>query len=160
MAQTRNLRDGVLTIKDGTGTPNTLTVALDSGDLTWTQRQNRVQVMDRGSLDPPRAGDEAPVSVSFSVKLDRVSEASSPVTVYDALTRTRSASTWNTTGVGYEGYMVILAFVINDPEPGGSDDETITFNKFFHEALPVSEGDEFNTLEVSGVDFETSPTYT
>ena len=44
----RNLRDGELTILDGTSpTPQSLTLLLDEGDLVWTQRTNTIEVEDR-----------------------------------------------------------------------------------------------------------------
>ena len=45
---TRGLRDGAIVIKDGTGTPKTVTVQCDEGNLTWTESQNAVEKMCRG----------------------------------------------------------------------------------------------------------------
>ena len=47
----RNLRDGELVIKDGTTpTPQSLTVLLDEGDLTWTERAHTIEIKDRGAI--------------------------------------------------------------------------------------------------------------
>ena len=159
MGQTRNLRDGVIKLKDGTGTPLELTLALDMGNLQFTEKVNHIQVKDRGVLDHTRPGDQEAVALSFGVKVDRVSEASSPYTLRDALKAENSASAWVTVGNAWEPYQLIVEFTINDPDTSGSDDETITFNKFHPEEIEFSEGDEFNELQCSGFSFETKPTY-
>ncbi|MCA9031117.1 MAG: hypothetical protein KDA66_09935, partial [Planctomycetaceae bacterium] len=66
----RNLRDGELVIKDGSTTPLVLTVVLDEGDLTWTERQRTIEVKDRGSIlnGHTRKGDEESISISFTAK--------------------------------------------------------------------------------------------
>lgn len=67
----RNLRDGELVIKDGTSpTPLALTVLLDEGDLSWTQRSRTIEIKDRGSIAAghTRRGDEESVAISFTAK--------------------------------------------------------------------------------------------
>ena len=67
----RNLRDGELVIKDGTpGTPQSLTVLLDEGDLRWTVRSQTIEVKDRGSIAAghTRQGDDESVALSFTAK--------------------------------------------------------------------------------------------
>ena len=67
---TRNLRDGELVIKDGSfGTPKSLTVLLDEGDLRWVVRSRTIEVKDRGSISAghTRKGDDESVALSFTV---------------------------------------------------------------------------------------------
>jgi len=155
MGQTRNLRDGQITIKDNGA--NSLVLTIDQGDLSFSEKRNTIEVMDRGTLDHTRPGDDVSVELSFSIKVDRVSDATT-VTLRDALTGTRSASSWASTSGAHEQYTTTVEFVANDPT-GGADDETITFSKVYVESIDFSEGDEFNTLEVSGKAFVTAPTY-
>ena len=55
---TRNLRDGQLVISDGAGSPTSLTLTLDNGDLEWTEPEEEVEIKDRGVLDHVRPGDQ------------------------------------------------------------------------------------------------------
>lgn len=158
MGKTRNLRDGVITIKDGAGTPNSLTVALDMGDLKFDEKRNYIQVLDRGVLDHVRAGDEEAVPLSFSAKINRFGVASGTPTIRDALTKLGGAAGWTSTGSSHEPYCTTIVFQINDPASGGTDHEVLTFSKFFVETITYEEGDEFNTVSVSGFSFATKPT--
>lgn len=159
MGQTRNLRDGQIKVFDGT-TPTALevTLTLEEGDLEFEEVTENIQVKDRGALDHVRPGDQMPVPLSFSVKLDRVHEASTPVTLRDALKNAGGASSWVSVAGDHEPYAVGIEFTVLDPA-GGSDDETITFGKFFQESIKFTEGSDYNTLQVSGFSYETSPTY-
>lgn len=157
MGQTRNLRDGQITIKDGAAA--SLVLTLESGDLTWDIRKDHKQIRDRGKLDHTRPGDEQVTPLSFSAMVDRISEATTPVTIHDALTNTRSASAWVSSGQSHEPYQTDIEFKVLDPA-GGGDDETILFTKFHVESITPSEGDEANTIEVSGFAFITDAAYT
>lgn len=158
MGQTRNLRDGQITVRDGTATPLEVTLTLEMGDLEFEIVTENVQVKDRGNLDHVRPGDQMPSPLSFSVKLDRMHEASSPVTLYNALTATGAASSWVTVGDAWEPYAVEVEFVVTDPA-GGSDDETITFTKVFKESIKYTEGADFNVVAFSGFNYATAPTF-
>ena len=161
MGQTRNFRDGAITINDGTPvTPLTTTLTLEMGDLAYTERKEYVQVDDRGSLDHVRNGNQVAIPLSFSVKVDRVSEATTPITVRDALQGLRSASAWLSVANDHEPYAVEVVFTITDPDTVLADDEVITFAKFFPEEVEFTEGDDFNTIGATGFDYETVATYT
>jgi len=157
MGQTRNLRDGQITVKDGAAASVVLT--LENGDLTYEIRKDHKRIRDRGALDHTRPGDEQETKLSFSVMVDRVSEATTPVTLHDALMNVRSASTWVSSGAAHEPYQVDIEFKVLDPA-GGADDETITFTKFHVESITPAEGDDANTIEVSGFAFITDAAYT
>lgn len=160
MGQTRNFRDGAIAIEDGTTpTANTVTLTLEMGDLTFTERKEYVQVDDRGALDHVRNGNQVPVPLSFSVKVDRVSEASSPVTLRDALAGLRSASSWVSVASAWEPYAVKVVFTVSDPDTVTGDDEVITFAKFFPEEIEFAEGDDTNTVGASGFSYEEKPAY-
>lgn len=169
---TKNLRDGVITLRDGTTpTPNELELVLDEGDLSFTRTRNKITVRDRGRLSHRRTGDEQEVEVSFSAKYTRgygdTDPASTQPTLADALQGVRSAATWVSTEdtaagalpmagpTGSELFSVDLEFVINDPTGGKS--ETITFLGFHADTIAFSEGDEYNTISVSGTALMTEP---
>ena len=65
---TRNLRDAELVIKDGAGSPASLTVILDEGDLSWTETDDTKQIKDRGVLHHTRPGDQMACELSFTAK--------------------------------------------------------------------------------------------
>ena len=151
---TKNLRDGELVISDGGS--ESVTVALDEGDLTISEVQNLINVLDRGALDHRRLGDEVPVAVSFSLKfVEFIGGSGSNPTPYEALKQIGNAAAWESTEDG-DVYAVNLVFTVTDPE--GGDDEEITLSDFAHESIEFAEGDEYNTLTVDGSAFVTSPT--
>lgn len=151
--ETRNLRDGVLTVFDKANSVHH-TVTLDEGDLSWTQTNNVIEVLDRGVLDHIRKGDESPMDVSFSMKYQNL-QADSATTTYEAIKGIGEASAWDSTR-GEDVYCVSLVFqVLNTSD---AVEESINFRDFFWTSIEFSEGDEYNTLAVSGRSFRTTPT--
>jgi hypothetical protein len=157
----RNLRDGELVIRDGaTPTPNALTVLLDEGDLTWTQRANTIEVKDRGSVAAghTRKGDEESVALSFTAKWTQlVGKAANPadaLQLYELLMFLSGAGVVSTSGDGEQDTLQ-LEFTIVDP--AGVASEKVTFAKVYRESLTMSEGNEFNLISFSGRDFEPAP---
>ena len=65
---THNLRQGVIKIRSGDGSPLIKTAAFTEGDFTYTVTKNTIQVKNRGALDHLRKGDEEAVTYSFSAK--------------------------------------------------------------------------------------------
>lgn len=153
---TRNLRDGVLTVKaPGSGkTTAWHTVALDEGDLSWTETQNVIEVSDRGVLSHIRKGDEAPMEVNFTLKYQSL-EATTGTTCYEALKGVDGASNWKSTR-DEDVYCVSLQFEVLDTSD--STEETIMFTDFFWTSIEFGEGDEYNTLSVTGRTYQTAPT--
>ena len=161
-ACTRNLRDGNLTIRDGTGTPNTLDIPIDGGDLSFTQAEPSVTIKNRGRLDHRRHGDEMEMEVSFSGTFCQWSYAtgeSTGVSPVDALRKIGGAASWVSTHDACSPYAVDLVFDITDPSDT-TKKETLVFPKFHAETIQFSEADEANTLQVSGRSFATAPTRT
>lgn len=160
MPITKNLRDGQLVINDGTGTPLTLTLALDEGDLSFTINQNTIQVRDRGVLSHTRPGDQATVDMSFSAKWVELLGATLTVptedTLYEMVNNVDDTYT-STSGAG-EQYTLEYVFTITDPAGGATTDQQITFAKCYKTSFVCAEGDEYNTMSYTGVDFETQPT--
>ncbi|VAX40669.1 hypothetical protein MNBD_PLANCTO02-2911 [hydrothermal vent metagenome] len=160
----RNLRDGELVIKDGTsGAPLSLTVLLDEGDLSWTQRNNTIEVKDRGSIAAghTRKGDEESVSLSFSVKwtqlMGKSVDAIDPLQLYEFL---MFSSGTNVVSTSQEGEQETLQFEFTVVDPAGIASEKITFSKVYREQLTMSEGDDFNIIAFTGRDFEIAPIIT
>lgn len=155
---TRNLRDGELVIKDGSGT--LLTVLLDQGDLTWTQRQQTIEVKDRGSLSGGhlRKGDEESTTLSFTAKwtqlIGKSASSGDPLQLYETLTFQSGSGVTSTSPAGQQQTLTFEFTVI---DPAGVASEKISFSKVYRETLTMSEGDESNLIAFSGRAFEVEP---
>jgi hypothetical protein len=160
---TRNLRDGELVILDGAAPPQSLTIILDEGDLTWTQRQKTLEIKDRGSIAAghTRRGDDESVSLAFTARwtqlLSRSVSASDPLAFYEMLMFTPGANVVSTSQPG-EQRTLTLQFTVLDP--AGIASERITFEKVYRESLTMAEGNDSNTIAFSGRAFQTQPTVT
>ena len=157
---TRNLRDGQIIIKDGAGTPTSITLALDNGDLSWTVALNTIQVLDRGTLDHTRPGDDATSDLSYSAMLTQLADATtgngSVYQFYEMVTD-GGATLTSTSGSG-EQFTLKHEFEITDPQ--GSNNERVTFDRVYMTDVSVSEGDDADTVSFSGVNFRTKPDVT
>jgi len=157
---TRNLRDGELVIKDGSGTPKTLTVLLDEGDLSWTQRQRTIEVKDRGSIAAGhlRKGDEESVQLSFTARwtqlLGKSADSADPLQLYETLMFTAGAGIVSTSSPGQQE---TLTFEFTVVDPAGTASEKIVFPKVYRETLTMSEGDDSNVIAFTGRSFATAP---
>lgn len=162
MAKIRNLRHGVLKIKDGkTPTPNALTVVLDAGELRWLESSPVRPVRDRQLLFAWAPFLDEPVRLAFAILHDRYVEETtsggSP-SVIDALRRQGNASGWtSTTGCG--PFTMDLEFTVTNPDPAGTD-EVITFADFILERIEFREEDAFNMLRIAGRALVTQPAVT
>ena len=154
---TKNLQDGELVVNDNVA--ETITVALDVGDLRFTEHRAVKQIDDRETLSHMRKGPEAPVDVSVSAKfveMIKQTGASDP-TLREALLGIGAAAAWvSTGGDSCDVHCVELVFTIVSCTTG-EDYETITFAKFHAETVEFSEGSDYNVISVSGIDYETSP---
>lgn len=153
----RNLRDGVVKIADagGTGGGNSITVDLEDGGLSWTERHPVNIHRDRGVLDHARLANDEPVEIQLTMKFQSFSTHAT-TTPYDAVTGTGGAAAWVSDEPSSDVYAVIIEIVVDDP--AGGSDETITFARVCVEEIQFAEGDEFDTLSFSGRAVITAPT--
>lgn len=157
---TRNLRDGELIIKDN-GTVGALTLVLDAGDLTWSERRNTIEVKDRGSIAQghTRRGEEESVSLAFSAKWTQLLGASvqgaDPLQLYEMLTFHPALGLGSTSGPGQQQ---TLTFEFRIIDPAGVASERVIFEKVYRETLTMSEGNEANLIAFTGKAFQVAPT--
>lgn len=158
----RNLRHGELTIRDGTTpTPQSLTLLLDEGDLTWIERTHTIEVKDRGSIADGhlRKGNEEPVLLSFTAKwtqlIGKSASGGDPLQIYEFLMFVSGANVVSTSSAGEQD---TLQFEFTISDPAGVAGEKVTFAKVYRESLTMSERDDFNLIAFKGRDFENSPT--
>lgn len=160
---TRNLRDGELVIKDGANPPLTLTVVLDEGDLTWTQRQRTIEVKDRGSIAAghTRKGDEESISLSFTARwtqlLGKSVNSADPLQLFELLTFATGADITSTSAPGEQD---TLTFEFTVLDPAGVASEKIRFSKVYRETLTLSEEKDANLIAFTGRSFSTQPVVT
>jgi hypothetical protein len=160
---TRNLRDGELVIKDGSATPLALTVILDQGDLSWTQRLRTLEVKDRGSIAAGhlRKGDDESMQLSFTARwtqlIGKSANPADPLQLYETLTLAPGSGVVSTSGAGQQD---TLKFEFTVVDPSGVASEKIVFSKVYRESLTLSEGDDTNVIAFSGRSFETAPQIT
>lgn len=156
---TRNLRDGQLVIKDGTGAPLTMTVTLDEGDLSWTEHRETLEIVDRNILDHTRPGRERPVDLQFSAKWTQLvgkSVASgNPLQLYEFL---QALSGTGVLSTGQAGEQLTLQFEFTVTDPQSNNSELITFAKVFMLRMELNEREQANLIRFVGRDFETRPT--
>ncbi|QDU41033.1 hypothetical protein Mal4_53980 [Maioricimonas rarisocia] len=157
----RNLRDGELVIRDGSDPPQSLTVVLDEGDLTWTERQRTIEVKDRGSIAAghTRKGDDESVALSFSAKwtqlLGKAADPADPLQLYEMLMFVSGSDVVSTSSPG-EQETLTMEFTVVDP--AGVAGEQVVFQKVYRESLTMSEGDDANQIAFTGRAFQTAPT--
>lgn len=154
----RSMRDSSLTIEDATGTPQDVTVETTTGDFTWTNAREYMQVSKRGVLDHVRPGNEVAVVFSCSAQWSVLygSAASGPEELYEFVMIRSGLSIVSTAPSGWDTALT-LVLVTTDPN-GGT--ETATFNYCYFESVECAEADDGNTISLSGFDFETEPTIT
>jgi len=153
---TRNLRHGTLSLSDASDT-NTLAVAIDEGNLTFTEERTGVVVNQRGELDHWSKGEAMPVNLSFSIKFDEYgnrsasTEPGGAVTGYSVRGFLRNVDAGLTSTNGRNDiFTTNLSFSISNPATSGDEAEVLKFTDFYADSLSFSEGDEYNTIQVSG----------
>lgn len=148
----RSMRDGQLVIKDGAGTPVSVTVACDEGDLQWTETETTSELRCRGTATGFIKGEDSFCTVQFSVKVSQlISQSENPsdaVAVYEILRNNIDGDLYTSTSAGGV-YTVDLEFTIVDPAGGTGTGEKVTFNDFLAETVTFQEGTP-NMLNVSG----------
>lgn len=162
---TRNLRHGTIKLRDGkTPTANFLELVLDEGNLNFTIRDEVFMVLDRGVIDHLSQGDQAGIEVSFGIKAQKFSNASTgasgPPSMYDFLFKKGDASTFvSTSACG--PFTVDIMFLVVDPcSSAAGRTEQLVFPNFHASELNYQEGDEFNTVRASGRCTALHPTIT
>jgi|GEM_PF-3481697 len=157
----KNLRDGTIKIADsgGTGGSDVITVAVEEGDLQWTESSPVDMISDRGTLDHARQGNDVPVEGSFSILYqDHLDPNSATITPYEAVTQQGAAAGWSSDASnGGDAYAVILEFTMSDPS-GGSD-EVVTFTEAYVEVVEFQESSPSNKMAFNFRALITRPSY-
>lgn len=146
----KTARDGQLTIIDGTGSPNTLVVAFEDGDFSFSDdKAERIVMRDRGAIVGLRKGDDSVPSFSFSVYMREFMD-SSAVTIIDVIEGTNGASGWLTTGVaGFEQTLFNIEMEVEGTAHGDAGDHQLTMTRCFLN-WDFAEAKEGNKITITG----------
>ena len=93
-------RDGVITLKDGTGVAVELEIAYEEGNLTFdTPKAAQTVIRDRGTISTVRKGDDEPTaSGSFSAFFRQFTDGSEAGSILDFINQTGNYSSNTSTG--------------------------------------------------------------
>ena len=157
----RNLRDGSITIRDGSTPPQTCIVTCDEGNLTWTENNEYQMSYCRGELKGKREGNDQPCDMSFTAQAMQIVgyglDSSDPITPYDIITN--ASGRFISTSPDHHSVKII--FTVVDPDrvkPGPT--EVITFPKWAPDTVAFSEAAEGNTIAYSGQEMGKRPVIT
>lgn len=159
MGAPRNLTDGTLTVKDGTGTPKQLAVVMDSGELDFEiMEPTKAPVHNRKEIVSVREGRKQLHPVTFKCGFDFLQgdTAGSTPSLHEALKGygLATSSGWVTVGTAASGssYCTNIIFEIVSPAGVATEKaETVTIGKFHLTSFKVVEGESQNNVEVKGL---------
>jgi len=138
-------RDGVLVIKDNTGTPKTLTIAYDGGDLQVSNlnqgHKTRQVFKSRGATYSVRDVEAQEIGIQFTADAVSFLGDGSTATLYEALMKLGAWSTAVSTLPSPAGdtYCLTLQFTVERTNFGGSADNVETF-KYVYFDVDFAEG--------------------
>jgi len=147
----KHFTDGLITLKDGTGTPVSLAVPFSMGDFALSglvQGRRATNVYEtRGQLVSLRKGAKSFPTGSFSCMLADYSDATDQ-TVFDFLNKSGSyAANISTTVAKGDVYTVDIVFTVEGTDLGDSADHTLTLEDCDC-SMDLSEG-EPNSISIS-----------
>ena len=128
-------RDGVITLKDGTGSPVELIIAYEEGNLTFdTPKAAQTVIRDRGVISTIRKGDDEPVaSGSFTAFFRQFTDGAEAGSILDFVNKTGHYASNISTGLTgtpfVEFYCVSLEYVIDATALGDAAATTATLTK-------------------------------
>lgn len=145
----KNFSHGSLTLSDGTGTPETLSVSYDNGDFSVTGLSPSLREVaayeSRGSLNSLAHTTRTYPSGSFTAQMAEFSEATTG-TLADFILKGGSFSS-NTSTVSGEIYTIDIQLTVEGTDFGDDADATITLSDCYC-TIDFAEGDP-NTFTVN-----------
>lgn len=128
-----------ITFKDGSVTPNTLEIKIGEENITFNEQRAMEYLLDRGSLDTVKQGDEIPVDVSLGFTWEYyegttgTSGVPSPI---DFLKRQNAASAYVSSDSDACAPYAIDIVLLYKPVPSScGDQEEIILPDFRYESL-------------------------
>ncbi len=154
----RSLKDGVLTVYDGSGSPKSLEIGLDQGELKWDRKAPTVNpVRNRTRIVQVRTGLEQMHDVEFKVAYDFLSADSTVSGAAPSLSEAlhgdgfAEQEGWTGTDAARgSDYCTKLVYEITAPAGSQEMSETVTLEHFFVESFAPAEGEAANMIQVKG----------
>ena len=117
-------RDGTITLTNGDAT--SYVVAYENGDFSYSEdREERIVIYDRGSIVGLRSGNDPVPTFSFTVHFREFMNASAD-TIMDFVYQTNNSSAASSSGgVGFEPFLVDVAFQANMTTLSGSNTKVL-----------------------------------
>ena len=115
----------------------TLVIKVGEGNLTYSEKQSRQYILDRGELDDVRDGDDEPIDVSLDLVWEFITAetGSGTPTPEDVLKKVGEASGWATTSDDpCEPYCIDIELE-NDANCSSQEREFVMFEEFHWESL-------------------------
>jgi hypothetical protein len=154
-----NLKNAVLKIKDGTGTPLELTVVMGEGNLTYSEKKPRIYLKNRGLLDDVEDGDDEPMEVSFEGRWSYLlSVSGEAMSIEDVLKKRGLASAWVSSDTDLCRPYAVDLELTHTPTCGDTLPEVILFPDFRYESLEHDA--KGKTISCKGMCNATEPTIT
>jgi hypothetical protein len=140
----KTLRDGKITLKDGTGTPVTLEVAYEEGNLSYDRpkAQSTLTTFDRGSLSSVRKDQDQFITFTFTANMRQFTDAAAG-SIIDFIEKTNFYSGNTSTGSGtpyIEDYVIDVQFDVLGTTHGDDADHQATFSKCEYTSYSFAEG--------------------
>jgi len=153
----KNMRDGSLSIEDGTGSPISMTVQYEEGNFSgdgFTEGQKEVTVYpDRGDFMSLRYTNQTYPTFSFEAYLTDLSDATEK-TLWDLVNGTGAfAAAVSTLGASAEVLTYKLTWTVEGTDHGDSADHVLTLDDC-RLSIGISEGDP-NKQAISGICYGT-----
>jgi len=139
--------------------PQRVEVKIGEGNLTWTEAKEYEYLVDRGTLDTVKEGDDQPVEINLEFVYEYIkTQSGQDITPIDAVKRSGEAAEWVSSSSDLcEPYAVDIRALHCVP-CGTDQDEDIVFNDFRYESLDFDMGEA--TIAVSGRCNVVEPTIT
>lgn len=156
-SKSMDLKECTIIFSDGTGTPNTLELKIDEGNLTWSEKRNITAKKDRGVLDYMKENEQEACEVNLECRFSSLKASSGdPVTPYEFLKLSGAASGYKSTGPLCSASALDLIVKVNHVCGTTIEDEIITFADFTYTDI----GGDFKagTLSVKGMCLIIGPT--
>lgn len=127
----KHWRDGLVTVKDGTGTPISVVEKYGNGDFAFgplrAQMREIAVYKSRGTISSIRLGESMEPSGSFSVQCAEFTSATATSLIDAALKNGAFAAAVSTLGSTHEVYTLDILFTVEGSNFGDSADPTVTF---------------------------------
>lgn len=128
----KNFRDGTIVLSDGTGTPLTVTIQFENGDLSMSGANagqvDHTKYLDRGELGSVRRTSRTFVTGSFSCQMTDLSDSTDRL-IWDMVNKTGSfASAVSTLGANADLYTLKIVLTVEGTNFGDSADHVLTMN--------------------------------